>query len=545
MAFSIQSLPFYYQYILVGIITTSFQAQTIWSLLCEDSPFKFKTIKNGKTIRRTCTWVGTKSTLSRCNLPGVDVICSSTCGTSCTTTTCADSPLRFTFEYNGRYITRDCSWTANKKTAERCSMITGMSATCRDTCNECDDGTSTISPSPTLIPSSNPSLEPSDTSNSNALVCPAGTVNEGEAQCTDVSYTTYSPKANCDSSNLSLQTISTFDYNGQTLIELLGPSTTNNNDSAAIIITVPHGGSLKPNYIADRSCSGCKTSKDSYTKEIALVLGQKIIDNYCKVPYVVINHLHRSKLDANREIVEAAQYNAIAEDAWNHFHTFISDAQSNIQTVHGTATNEMSQDGVKGILLDVHGYAGSDWVPVDGSPFIQWGYRLGTDSLDPNQYCNLDTRSSSTIGTYTHARYMPNHSYECLVRGPNSLGSRVASMSIDGTSDSMMCGEGLPSLDHPSPKERSEDTAYCSVASSSSDCYYYSGGFDVDVHEYLDWEKKSGIMMNTVQMELPRCIRFADGTSSGRSMTHSSFAHNLSIALCSFVKDLFGEETLC
>jgi hypothetical protein len=541
MPFPIHSF-YYHRCILVGIMITSFRAQAIWSLLCEDSPFKFKTIKNGKTIGRTCTWVATKGTKSRCNLPGVNLTCSSTCGTTCTTSTCADSPLRFRFQYKGRYITRDCSWTANKKTAERCSTITGMSATCRDTCNVCDDTSSTVSPSPTLVPSSIPSLEPSDASNSNALVCPVGTVNEGEAQCTDVSYSTYSPKDNCDSSNLTLQTISTFDYNGQTLIELLGPS--DPNDSAAIVITAPHGGNLKPTYIEDRSCAACITSKDSYTKEIALELGQKIIDNYCKVPYVVINHLHRSKLDANREIVEAAQNNTIAEDAWDHFHTFIADAQGEIQTVHGNVSNEMSQDGMKGLLLDVHGYAGTDWVPVDGSPFIQWGYRLSEDSLDPNQYCNLDTRSSSTIGTYTHARYMPNQSYECLVRGPNSLGSRVASLSIDGTSDSM-CGMGLPSFEHPSPKERSEDSTYCSVASPSSDCYYYSGGFDVDVHEYLDWKNKTGTMMNTVQMELPRCIRFADGTSSGRSVTHSSFAHNLSIALCSFVKDLFGEETLC
>ena len=191
--------------------------------------------------------------------------------------------------------------------------------------------------------------------------------------------------------------------------------------------------------------------------------------------------------------------------------------------------------------MDVHGYAGLDWLSDDGSsgsPFIQWGYRLSKDSLDPYQYCNLDSRSDGTIGTFTHARNMPNQSYECLVRGPNSLGSRLSSMIIEGASSS--CGMGLPSYEHPSPKERSEDESYCNV--DDIPCHYYSGGYDVNVHEYLEWEDKGGNVMNAVQMELPRCIRFGDGTEIGRNSTHESFAYNLSIGLCSFMKDLFGDD---
>lgn len=376
------------------------------------------------------------------------------------------------------------------------------------------------------------------------LVCPTGTKNAGEEQCVDVSYSTH-PTQQCNDNTLALKSLMTHkSAHGDILIELLGPADV--KDSAAIVITAPHGGSLKPIYIKTRKkrgpyCDGsCVVSKDSYTKEIALELGQKLIDNYCKVPYVVINHLHRSKLDANREIGEAAQGDPIAESAWLEFHDFIQEAQTKILSKHGEVVNTKSEVAIKGLLLDVHGYAGTDFVPTAGSPFIQWGYRMSKTSLDPNEYCKLDSRSQGTIGTYTHARFMPDQSLECLVRGPNSLGSRVASMMpIAGASDS--CGLGLPSFEFPSPKETTNDPDYC----DDIPCHYYSGGYDVNVHEHLYWDSKSGNMMNTVQMELPRCIRFADGTRSGRKETHNSFADKLSIALCSFMKDLFQDQSIC
>ena len=46
------------------------------------------------------------------------------------------------------------------------------------------------------------------------------------------------------------------------------------------------------------------------------LLQEMVIANYCKVPFLVINHLHRKKLDANREVNEAAQGNQIAINAW-------------------------------------------------------------------------------------------------------------------------------------------------------------------------------------------------------------------------------------
>lgn len=357
--------------------------------------------------------------------------------------------------------------------------------------------------------------------------------------------------------NLVPETLSTFKYlhNGvnYTLIELRGPS--DPLDAADLVIAAPHGGDLRDEvnyFIEDRATSGsycpdgCKTSKDSYTKEIAELLQTKFISNFCKVPYLVINHLHRSKLDANREIGEAAQGNAIAEEAWTNFHTFINRAQLDLRARFGTSTVTTSRrnskaskrsgkTGINALLFDMHGYGGWDWDPNNGGPFIQWGYRFSTTSLE---YCPLDSRSKYSIGTMTHGRWIPGNSYECLVRGPGSLGSRVADLldETGGLVPDTICGHGLPSEQYPSPETTANDPAFCSE-SPNDDCHYYSGGFDVNVHERMNWQDEdnlSGDHMNTVQAELPRCIRF--GTSSVRE----TFADKLSVAVMSFCRDLYG-----
>ena len=77
-------------------------------------------------------------------------------------------------------------------------------------------------------------------------------------------------------------TLDTFTYNNNgvddVLVELRGPS--DMAYAADLVITAPHGGDMKPTYIPDRETSetsdycptsGCKTSKDSYTKEISEV----------------------------------------------------------------------------------------------------------------------------------------------------------------------------------------------------------------------------------------------------------------------------------
>jgi hypothetical protein len=359
----------------------------------------------------------------------------------------------------------------------------------------------------------------------------------------------------CDLTMVSLANYTAPDTD-DVLIELRGPL--NSADALDLVIAAPHGGGLKPSYIDSRSGSGIKTSKDSYTLEVSELLAQSLVDTYCEgVPYLVINHLHRSKLDANRDLGEATSGiengKDIADEAWNKFHTFINDAQGLVKDKFGTSTNSEGRTGVKGLFFDIHGYKGNngkssasattgwkDDVNKYGAPFTQWGYRL---SDDPSLLkCPLDDLSpGGTIGSFTHARDLDHQSYECLVRGPNSMGSRVNALlsNVAGISD--LCGQGTPSLEHPSPNALATDTTYCHDAVGGGECHYYSGGFDVKIHERMGVDLSvlpepalSGEHFNALQAELPRCIRF------GGSTIRSEFAGVLAQATMGFLRDLNG-----
>ncbi|KAL9184144.1 hypothetical protein ACHAXT_002230 [Thalassiosira profunda] len=425
--------------------------------------------------------------------------------------------------------------------------------------------TSPPTPPPTLFPTEPPTpsstpapttpfptepLTPSPTDSLVAMTCP-------EEHCANQAVNSVAVgNSTIVCPNLSATVLATYEYDGVALIELTGPA--NLADALDLVITAPHGGTFEPAYIDDRAeddatycpSSGCKVLPDTNTNEIAELLQQKMIENYCKVPFLVKNNLRRSKLDANREVGEAAHGNATAIEAWTAFHTFINYAQGNVSDAFGTTTAN-SITGINGLLFDVHGYSGKDWVPDDGSPLIQWGYRLSDDeSLNTTAWCPIDDKSTGSFGTLTHGRWMNGQSYECLVRGPGSLGSRVAAL-IDANNlpteigDAAMCGHGTPSFEYPSPVHLATDTTpiaqggHCDrYANGGKECHYYSGGYDVKVHERIGWEDEDNLYgdhMNTVQAELPRCIRWADS-----DQVREDFAHLLSQAMYGFLRDLYG-----
>lgn len=412
---------------------------------------------------------------------------------------------------------------------------------------------------------------------SKELPCCTGLICDADGSCVEPSQTCpeqYCPAVspisapNVDQCSLSLESLAIYTAPGTSdvLIELKGPS--NPSDALNLVIAAPHGGSLKPGYISDRSGNGIVTSKDSYTLEMAELMAQSVIDSHCEgVPYVIINHLHRSKLDANREIDEATAGITtgldVAIEAWTHFHTYVNDAQLKVKDKFGSVTGSTGIAGVRGVMFDMHGYKGNNadtgstpepattgWIDdtnIAGAPFTQFGYRL-SDSPSLTS-CPLDGLSdgstTSTIGSLTHARWLPNQSYECLVRGPNSMGSRVNALLNDNyvTGISALCGQSTPSYEYPSPNELATDVAYCHDATGGGECHYYSGGFDVNIHERMDLTLATnqqetttfgGEHFNTMQAELPRCIRF------GGSTIREEFANVLGMAMMQFLSDLYG-----
>ena len=109
-----------------------------------------------------------------------------------------------------------------------------------------------------------------------------------------------------------------------------------------LILSAPHGGKLKPDEIPSRSYG--VTGSDAYTQELTQAIAEDIYSRGGRRPHLIISHLHRSKLDPNREVIEAAQGNAIAIRAWEEYHGFIEKTRQAVIKKHGIA-----------FLIDMHG----------------------------------------------------------------------------------------------------------------------------------------------------------------------------------------------
>ncbi|TLP79079.1 hypothetical protein [Maribacter sp. ACAM166] len=129
-----------------------------------------------------------------------------------------------------------------------------------------------------------------------------------------------------------------------------------------LIMSVPHGGDLRPNEIADRTCNDAVNVMDEFTIELA----QAIMDEFSKTgltPYLIINKIHRSKMDANRNREDATCGDTNAQAVWDLFHGQI---QNNM--------NAVNTKFKKGLFIDLHGH---------GNPKqrIELGYLLYEDEL--------------------------------------------------------------------------------------------------------------------------------------------------------------------
>jgi hypothetical protein len=127
-----------------------------------------------------------------------------------------------------------------------------------------------------------------------------------------------------------------------------------------LIISAPHGGTLRPAEIPDRMKGEFTT--DAHTEELARALQQALHEGFGRYPHVIICRLDRRKVDCNREIAEGAGVNAKARRAWNEFQDFIEMARSNVLASTGT-----------GFYLDLHGQSH----PIKR---IELGYCLATAS---------------------------------------------------------------------------------------------------------------------------------------------------------------------
>ncbi len=218
-----------------------------------------------------------------------------------------------------------------------------------------------------------------------------------------------------------------------------------------LVLSAPHGGYLFPTDIEDRTWG--TTGRDTNTQETARAISDAFAERFSGGrPHIIICHLARIKLDANREIVEAAQGHRYAEWAWFEYHRFIDAAEAAVEAAYG-----------RGFYIDLHGH---------GHPIarLELGYLLGgTDLGQPDAV--LDGASYvDKCSIRTLALTSPLTLSE-LLRGTFSLGTYLETAGIPA----------VPSTPQPNPAGEP----------------FYSAGYNTERHGSRD-----GGVIDGVQIEL-------------------------------------------
>ena len=207
-----------------------------------------------------------------------------------------------------------------------------------------------------------------------------------------------------------------------------------------LIFAASHGGDLSPADIPVRACAGCVTATDLNTQELARMVREAIFKRTGCLPHVIINRLRRNRMDANREIGEAALGNPDAEQAWREYHGFIDSAKQ-------IATRNFR----RGLFIDLHGHGHSIQRLELGYLLSATTLRLSDASLNA-----ADIRNNSSIRKLTtDNRQQLSHSE--LLRGASSLGALLEKSGYPS----------VPSNADPAPKSGQE---------------YFSGGYSTERH---------------------------------------------------------------
>lgn len=112
-----------------------------------------------------------------------------------------------------------------------------------------------------------------------------------------------------------------------------------------LVISAPHGGTVAPDEIPDRTCQGATTVRDRNTTELAFEMENQLKEQFDIQPYIVASLISRKKIDLNRDIQDATCGNSAAKEIWNEYH-------DQLEASIASAIEEFG--GV--IFIDFHGH---------------------------------------------------------------------------------------------------------------------------------------------------------------------------------------------
>ncbi len=220
-----------------------------------------------------------------------------------------------------------------------------------------------------------------------------------------------------------------------------------------LIISV-HGGDIEPEFIKSRSCDGATIVRDSHTLKIA-----QLIELELKIlgyrPYIVLNNLHRKKLDLNRSLKNSNCGDQTTEIYWNLFHKQIEDFRTEIQNRFGL-----------GLVIDIHGQSHVE-------QRIELGYLLSSSELRKNSELinSLEYKNRSSIKSLL-INNTENLKFTDLLSGEFSMGSLLNESGY----------ASVPSKEDVAPKDGE---------------LYFSGGYNTATYGSRD-----GGSIDAIQIEL-------------------------------------------
>ena len=243
-----------------------------------------------------------------------------------------------------------------------------------------------------------------------------------------------------------------------------------------LIISV-HGGGQEPQWIQTRTCSEATVVRDSYTRDVALEIESQLkIKGYS--PFIVLNDLHRKKLDLNRSLNNANCGDQTTIPYWELFHKQIDDFKTEIQNQFGS-----------GLVIDIHGQSHEE-------QRIELGYLLSSSDL---RMSNSSINSSDFINNTSVKSLLMNHPDNLkltdLLSGESSLGNFLTTSGY----------ASVPSKEDTAPKEGE---------------LYFSGGYNTAIYGSRD----NG-SVDAIQIEL-NMIGVRD-TNENRTIFSKEFAQGL------------------
>lgn len=222
-----------------------------------------------------------------------------------------------------------------------------------------------------------------------------------------------------------------------------------------VVLSAPHGGTNKPPDVPDRTYG--TMNLDSFTRPLAYAMREAFIKKCGAAPTLVVCLMSRTKVDCNRDIVEGAQSNRVAEQVWREFNDAIIAAEKSVLSNHP-----------HGLYFDIHAHGHE-------APHVELGYGLTAAQLRlPDEKLNApELERRSTVRLLSEKSPV---TFAELMRGASGLGALLEARGIAAKPSSQRVA-----------KEGEK---------------YFSGGYNVRTHGSSD-----GAGLDAIQLETPGAVR--------------------------------------